>query len=100
MMIDLASYVFLLFSQPEEFDAQTIVGSSTPRMNFNISSFAADIGLGDPIGGAFILVGPDASNSTIPAYNTNSTNSMKRHEGVSPAQPFFYWVMGLVRAAS
>ncbi|EIM78966.1 PEBP-like protein [Stereum hirsutum FP-91666 SS1] len=48
-------YVFLLFSQPDGFDAQTILDSSTMRTSFNLSSFAAKVGLGDPVGGTFIL---------------------------------------------
>ncbi|CAL1713449.1 unnamed protein product [Somion occarium] len=52
-------YVFLLFNQPRGFGRQTLVNSTTPIQNFNISQFASEIGLGNPIGGTFILVGPD-----------------------------------------
>ena len=54
-------YVFFLFNQPDGFNDQTLVNSTTSIANFNISQFAIDVGLGDPIGGTFILVGPDAS---------------------------------------
>lgn len=77
MLINLFRYVFLLFSQPDGFDAQTILDSSTMRTSFNLSSFAAEVGLGDPVGGTFILVGPDASNSTIPASNATTTDRTK-----------------------
>ncbi|EJC98053.1 PEBP-like protein, partial [Fomitiporia mediterranea MF3/22] len=54
-------YVFLLFQQPTGFNSQTEVNASTPVTNFNISQFAQDAGLGNPLGGTFILVGPDPS---------------------------------------
>ena len=56
-------YVLLLFPQPAGFDNQTLVTPNTPISNFNISAFAAEVGLGNPLGGTFMLVGPDA-NST------------------------------------
>ncbi|KAF8989101.1 phosphatidylethanolamine-binding protein [Cyathus striatus] len=52
-------YVFLLFEQPRGFNAQTLVTPSTSIENFNISSFAAAVGLGNPIAGTFMRVGPD-----------------------------------------
>ncbi|EJC98052.1 PEBP-like protein [Fomitiporia mediterranea MF3/22] len=57
-------YVFLLFDQPADFNNQTEVNSTTSIANFNISQFALDVGLGNPLGGTFILVGPDPSTST------------------------------------
>ncbi|KAL5482675.1 hypothetical protein ACEPAI_9269 [Sanghuangporus weigelae] len=55
-------YVFLLFQQPPGFNRQTEVNATTPIENFNISQFAQDVGLGEPLGGTFILVGPDSSS--------------------------------------
>ncbi len=55
----MTSYVFLLFNQPRGFDQQTLVNATTSIANFNISQFAAEVGLGNPIGGTFIRVGPD-----------------------------------------
>ncbi|KAG6872122.1 hypothetical protein C0995_012776 [Termitomyces sp. Mi166 len=52
-------YIFLLFNQPTEFNGQTLVTPTTPTNLFNISAFAAATGLGDPIAGTFMLVGPD-----------------------------------------
>jgi len=52
-------YVFLLFNEPAGFDAQTEVTPTTSIALFNISKFAADVGLGNPLGGTFMLVGPD-----------------------------------------
>jgi phosphatidylethanolamine-binding protein len=52
-------YIFLLFNQPEDFDSQTAVTPDTPINLFNLSSFAEAVGLGDPLGGTFMLVAPD-----------------------------------------
>ncbi|KAF5374153.1 hypothetical protein D9615_008807 [Tricholomella constricta] len=57
---DAHRYIFLLFRQPANFNEQTLVTSSTPVQLFNISSFAAATGLGDPIAGTFMLVAPAA----------------------------------------
>ncbi|TCD62350.1 hypothetical protein EIP91_007048 [Steccherinum ochraceum] len=54
-------YVFLLFEQPRGFNQQTLVNSTTSISNFNISQFAAAVGLGSPLGGTFMRVGPDPS---------------------------------------
>ncbi|KAI5121061.1 hypothetical protein M0805_008577 [Coniferiporia weirii] len=54
-------YVFLLFQQPPNFNSQTEVNATTSVENFNISQFALDVGLGNPLGGSFMLVGPDPS---------------------------------------
>ncbi|KAI0060349.1 PEBP-like protein [Artomyces pyxidatus] len=62
---DAHRYIFLLFKQPPGFSGQTLVNSSTPISNFNISSFAQTVGLGEPLGGTFMLVAPDSVvNST------------------------------------
>ncbi|KAI0260104.1 PEBP-like protein [Gloeopeniophorella convolvens] len=55
-------YVFLVFKQPPGFAQQTLVNASTSIANFNISSFAEATGLGQPLGGTFIRVGPDPSS--------------------------------------
>ncbi|PFH49637.1 hypothetical protein AMATHDRAFT_76088 [Amanita thiersii Skay4041] len=57
---DAHRYVFLLFRQPATFNDQTEITTQSPISLFNISQFAADVGLGDPIGGTFMLVAPDA----------------------------------------
>jgi len=54
-------YVFLLFEQSKAFDTQTLVTPATSIALFNISQFAGTVGLGQPIGGTFMLVGPDPS---------------------------------------
>ncbi|KAF8958369.1 phosphatidylethanolamine-binding protein, partial [Flammula alnicola] len=54
-------YVFLLFEQSTAFNGQTLVTPATSIANFNISQFAGAVGLGQPIGGTFMLVGPDPS---------------------------------------
>ncbi|KAK7464752.1 hypothetical protein VKT23_005959 [Stygiomarasmius scandens] len=58
---DAHRYVFLLFRQPEGFDQQSLVNSSSPVDHFDIAAFADATGLGDPIGGTFMLVAPDAT---------------------------------------
>ncbi|KAF9073593.1 PEBP-like protein [Rhodocollybia butyracea] len=52
-------YTFLLFHQPAGFNQQTLVNSTTSIENFNLSSFAEATGLGRPIGGTFMLTGPE-----------------------------------------
>jgi len=58
-----ARYVFLLFEQSDAFNNQTWVTHTTPAAFFNISTFAAAARLGQPIGGTYMLVGPDPSTS-------------------------------------
>ncbi|KAL0960897.1 hypothetical protein HGRIS_005906 [Hohenbuehelia grisea] len=52
-------YIFLLFNQPPGFESQTVVTPTTSIALFNISAFASQVGLGNPIAGTFMLVGPD-----------------------------------------
>ncbi|KAJ3483643.1 hypothetical protein NLI96_g6172 [Meripilus lineatus] len=56
-------YVFFLFNQPKGFNQQTLVDATTPITNFDLSQFSADVGLGDPIGGTFILVASDPTTA-------------------------------------
>ncbi|KAF8972708.1 PEBP-like protein [Flammula alnicola] len=56
-------YVFLLFDQPRGFNNQTLVTPTTSVALFNISQFAGAVGLGQPLGGTFMLVGPDPSTA-------------------------------------
>lgn len=53
------SYVFLMFEQPREFLHQQLLTPQTPITSFNISDFAQKIGLGNPVAGTYMLVGPD-----------------------------------------
>ncbi|GJE97182.1 PEBP-like protein [Phanerochaete sordida] len=55
-------YIFLLFEQPKDFNSQTFVTPNTSISNFNISQFAQEVGLGNPIAGSFMLVAPDPSS--------------------------------------
>ena len=57
------SYIFLLFEQPRGFNQQTLVNASTSIANFNISQFAIEVGLGNPIAGTFMMVGPDPATA-------------------------------------
>ncbi|KAJ6583028.1 PEBP-like protein [Mycena vulgaris] len=53
-------YTFLLFKQSDAFAQQQLVNASTSIALFNISQFASAVGLGQPLAGTFMLVGPDA----------------------------------------
>lgn len=53
-----------MFPQSREFAHQTLVNSTTSIAGFNISRFANELKLGPPLGGTFILVGPEAANAT------------------------------------
>ncbi|KAG7088740.1 hypothetical protein E1B28_012708 [Marasmius oreades] len=57
---DAHRYIFLLFRQSPQFNSQTEVNSTSSTSLFDIAKFAADTGLGSPIGGTFMLVAPDA----------------------------------------
>ena len=61
-MLMIHRYVLLLFQQSPAFNTQTEVNVTTSAENFNISQFALDVGLGNPLGGTFMLV--TATNST------------------------------------
>jgi len=70
-------YVFLLFTQPTTFTpagARTLVNSTRPITNFNISDFAAKVGLGNPIGGSFMKVGPAPSSNTTTSGSGSGQN--------------------------
>jgi phosphatidylethanolamine-binding protein len=61
-------YVFLLFAQPSSttsfaVQVQAVVNATTSRGKFNVSSFAAEVGLGSPLAGSFMLVAPDVTQS-------------------------------------
>ncbi|OCH91134.1 PEBP-like protein [Obba rivulosa] len=49
-------YVFLLWEQSPQFCSQNIVKPNQSRALFNVSKFAEEVGLGNPIGGTFMLV--------------------------------------------
>ncbi|TFY74990.1 hypothetical protein EWM64_g9022 [Hericium alpestre] len=61
-------YTILLFIQPSNFDnASSLVNASTPRPNFNLTTFGDQVNLGSPIAGTYFLT--KADNTT-----TNSTS--------------------------
>ena len=51
-------YVFLLFEQPQGFKEQKEITPDTGRDAFNVSQFAEKVGLGEPVAGTYMLVGP------------------------------------------
>ncbi|CAA7265467.1 unnamed protein product [Cyclocybe aegerita] len=67
-------YIFLIYAQPAGFDAQTAVTPDTAIANFNLSAFAESTGLGNPIGGTFMVVGPDAPAASNGTDGTDATN--------------------------
>ncbi|KAJ7178933.1 phosphatidylethanolamine-binding protein [Mycena filopes] len=72
-------YLVLAFVQPKGFDtaALSIVNSSTPRTNFNVTAFSDALGLGAPFAGTFFFVGPDAptaSGSSPPGSSTGASS--------------------------
>ncbi|KAJ7784372.1 PEBP-like protein [Mycena metata] len=60
---DAHRYTFLLFHQSAAFASQTLVNANTSVQLFNISQFAAAVGLGNPIAGTFMLVAPDPTTT-------------------------------------
>ncbi|KAG6828928.1 hypothetical protein H0H87_000355 [Tephrocybe sp. NHM501043] len=49
--------IYFLFKQPAGFVSQKFVMHNTPREHFDLKAFASVTGLGDPIGGTFMLFG-------------------------------------------
>jgi phosphatidylethanolamine-binding protein (PEBP) family uncharacterized protein len=49
-------YTYLLYKQPANFNQQRVVTAQTSILNWNVTSFAAQTGLGDPIAGSFMMV--------------------------------------------
>jgi hypothetical protein len=60
-MYDLPRYVFLVFDESPGYANQTLVNSSTSPLLFNMSDFATKTQLGNPLGGTFMLVGPNST---------------------------------------
>ncbi|KAH6899253.1 PEBP-like protein [Coprinopsis sp. MPI-PUGE-AT-0042] len=59
---DAHRYVFLMYRQPDNFHDQTFVTSDTPRTGWNVSDFAYNVNMGDPIGASWMLVAPESTN--------------------------------------
>ncbi|KAJ4479326.1 phosphatidylethanolamine-binding protein [Lentinula aciculospora] len=68
-------YVVLAFIQPADFNstAPELVNASTPRNNFNLTTFGEAVNLGSPIAGTYFLTGP-SSNSTTSNSTASSTS--------------------------
>ncbi|KAJ7129450.1 phosphatidylethanolamine-binding protein [Mycena epipterygia] len=69
-------YMVLLFVQSADFGskAPSILNSSTPRTNFNITAFSDALGLGDPFAGTFFFTGPGAT-STLSGSTATGTGA-------------------------
>ncbi|CAA7265478.1 unnamed protein product [Cyclocybe aegerita] len=52
-------YVFYAFKQSVELSLQKTITATSSRLNFNLSDFARETNLGDPIGGTFMWISPD-----------------------------------------
>ncbi|KAF5320087.1 hypothetical protein D9611_010315 [Ephemerocybe angulata] len=48
-------YTYLLYKQPDNFNQQRVVTSQTSIVNWNVTQFAAQTGLGNPIAGTFMM---------------------------------------------
>ncbi|KAH9916585.1 phosphatidylethanolamine-binding protein [Epithele typhae] len=85
--------VMLLYAQPDNFtmlDARTYVNSSTPASGFDIATFAARMGLGPPVAGAFFYLGLDppastASNTASATVTTTGSNTAASGSGTAAA---------------
>ncbi|TFK95396.1 hypothetical protein BDV98DRAFT_517729 [Pterulicium gracile] len=52
----ICKYLFLLYAQPPEINDQTAVTTTTPIQPWDVTTFAREVGLGDPLGGTFFRV--------------------------------------------
>ncbi|KAF5393103.1 hypothetical protein D9757_001340 [Collybiopsis confluens] len=78
-------YVILAFIEPQDFqsNAQKLVNDSTPRTNFNLTTFANAVNLGSPIGGTYFLTG--FSNSSNGTASSNSSSGSPSSSSSSAA---------------
>ncbi|KAI0058827.1 PEBP-like protein [Artomyces pyxidatus] len=95
-------YTVLLFVQPDNFSsaAAGLVDQSTPRTNFNLTTFAQKTGLGDPIAGTFFLTGPaqDASsggNSTPTPSKGSANGTLSGHLATSDAMDLLLFIVSI-----
>ncbi|KAF9533191.1 PEBP-like protein [Crepidotus variabilis] len=58
--VDAHRYAIFLFKQPPQFDGQSLINATTPIIRWNISQFVNSTGLGQPIGGTFMMIAPVA----------------------------------------
>ncbi|ORY19229.1 phosphatidylethanolamine-binding protein [Clohesyomyces aquaticus] len=68
-------YVYLLYTQPKKFDTTDFASvglNVSNRMNFNLSTFRTQAGLGPAIGGTYFTINIDGANTT-----SNTTGSTK-----------------------
>ncbi|GBE80003.1 PEBP-like protein [Sparassis crispa] len=83
-------YIQLLFIQPPNFDTlapeYVNTSSSIPaRLDWNLTSFSKEVGLGSPVAGNFFYTGPDASNASSSSTSSapSSTSSPSAAKGMS-----------------
>ncbi|KAF7301865.1 Ov-16 antigen [Mycena indigotica] len=83
-LIHTPSYLILVFAQPSDFSAKapSILNATTPRTNFNVTTFSAQLGLGAPITGTFWFTGPE--NPKDASSPSGTPTSLK---GSSTAKP-------------
>ncbi|KAF5358966.1 hypothetical protein D9758_004785 [Tetrapyrgos nigripes] len=77
-------YVMLAYLQPPNFDgmASQFVNASTDRQNFNITAFAMQTNLSEPLAANFFFTGPSNSSGNASSSGTGSAASPS---GTSPA---------------
>lgn len=83
------SYTFLLFEEPANFSIPASYGDlAANRVNFNVSKFVADTGLGAPLAGNWITVQnlTGSATTTFPAARPTATsNATTSASASSPA---------------
>ncbi|THU92230.1 PEBP-like protein [Dendrothele bispora CBS 962.96] len=88
-------YTFLLWNQPPTFDRASASASFDPAapVGFNVSQFASQNGLGQPVAGTFFFEGPDSNTGDITgATSANNGAGMRWMSGWS----FLVGVVGIV----
>ncbi|KAF8827004.1 hypothetical protein HHX47_DHR5000844 [Lentinula edodes] len=77
-------YVILAFIQPADFNSTgpELVNASTPRNNFNLTTFGEAVNLGAPIAGTYFLTGPSSNSSASSTSPASSTSSAATSSGV------------------
>ncbi|KIK67834.1 hypothetical protein GYMLUDRAFT_36611 [Collybiopsis luxurians FD-317 M1] len=68
-------YIILTWIEPANFTSQKLVNASTPRNNFNITTFGDAVHLGSPLGGTYFLTGPDNSTNGTSTGSSGGTSS-------------------------
>ncbi|KAJ6539557.1 phosphatidylethanolamine-binding protein [Mycena capillaripes] len=79
-------YMVLVYVQSADFASKvpSILNSSTPRTNFNMTAFSDALGLGSPIAGIFFFTGPDTT--TTPSQSGPGSSSTGKPSAATSLQ--------------